>query len=43
MKVPNFTGTIVAGRLSLSRLQNEGSQRCQLYDSDISKSIKATE
>ena len=43
MKVPNYTVTYPFIRLSLSRLQNEGSQRANLLAPLPSKSIKATE
>ena len=43
MKVPNGRSGLDASRLSLSRLQNEGSQRDVLANALCTKSIKATE
>ena len=43
MKVPNFSGVLVFVAISLSRLQNEGSQLSGYKESDVNKSIKATE
>ncbi len=43
MKVPNITGTVTDVKVSLSRLQNEGSQlECDKAVFGV-KSIKATE
>ena len=43
MKVPNLEPLVYMGTLSLSRLQNEGSQLCRGERARVSKSIKATE
>ena len=43
MKVPNVRPADVQPEVSLSRLQNEGSQRETAYRLDLLKSIKATE
>ena len=43
MKVPNVEVDHLLWGLSLSRLQNEGSQLEYLYRSILRKSIKATE
>ena len=43
MKVPNVCGKTPDETLSLSRLQNEGSQLLVLVDVGVVKSIKATE
>ena len=43
MKVPNYRRSLGVSKLSLSRLQNEGSQPGLLEDDDYTKSIKATE
>ena len=43
MKVPNMTGGVLLMPLSLSRLQNEGSQPSALMVAAVLKSIKATE
>ena len=43
MKVPNLDNRIEKRTVSLSRLQNEGSQRDAVYKLLAVKSIKATE
>ena len=43
MKVPNPVARVVRAAVSLSRLQNEGSQPYELFYDLVSKSIKATE
>ena len=43
MKVPNWSVTATDGAVSLSRLQNEGSQRENNVKKTGDKSIKATE
>ena len=43
MKVPNLGSDVAGKNISLSRLQNEGSQRPPFRLSRVSKSIKATE
>ena len=43
MKVPNGGSSTAERPVSLSRLQNEGSQPGLLEDDDYTKSIKATE
>ena len=43
MKVPNASSHGVENALSLSRLQNEGSQPASVDATDGNKSIKATE
>ena len=43
MKVPNFRRFCTGERVSLSRLQNEGSQQSGDVDINTIKSIKATE
>ena len=43
MKVPNLRRCTLRGELSLSRLQNEGSQHMRGVYEGHSKSIKATE
>ena len=43
MKVPNDVGEFIPPRLSLSRLQNEGSQLVEVDREPSHKSIKATE
>ena len=43
MKVPNGVMALLGNALSLSRLQNEGSQLWQGPEVDPFKSIKATE
>ena len=43
MKVPNVHGGAIGVELSLSRLQNEGSQPCYRPLARVCKSIKATE
>ena len=43
MKVPNYTALTAPKNLSLSRLQNEGSQLSEDTSDEDIKSIKATE
>ncbi len=43
MKVPNKEEHVPGREISLSRLQNEGSQLLVLVDVGVVKSIKATE
>ena len=43
MKVPNLASALEFRGISLSRLQNEGSQRFRVHDFMGYKSIKATE
>ena len=43
MKVPNWVALDARRNISLSRLQNEGSQPAEQGNERVSKSIKATE
>ena len=43
MKVPNMALGFEAGKVSLSRLQNEGSQLAAVGQVAVAKSIKVTE